>query len=135
VLGVAAGVFDKAAGAGRRAASGGDALVAKAYDDAKGAGDAKTYLRRGARGGRDRRNQGALQMKTDQAVTIAQTFNGRAEWVIAGGYFKLMVAAAAVTLELWNQGRKVLDAPLTPPASISASISTRSSLRIRRARR
>jgi hypothetical protein len=49
-------------------------------------------------------------MKTDQSATITQTITQRTEWVIAGGYFKLLAATIACDVELWNGGRRVLDA-------------------------
>lgn len=44
------------------------------------------------------------------ARKITQTFNGYNEWIIAGGYFKLLTAAYAVTVELFMNGQQVLEA-------------------------
>lgn len=47
----------------------------------------------------------------DTANTETQTITGRTEWQIAGGYYKLIASSAAVALELWRNGRRVLYAP------------------------
>ncbi len=44
------------------------------------------------------------------ARKISQTFNGAAEWTIAGGYFKLLSTVNAVDVELYRNGSMVLSA-------------------------
>lgn len=43
-----------------------------------------------------------------KAERIAQTFNGKAQWIVAGGYFKLLETVNPVTVELFLQGQRVL---------------------------
>jgi hypothetical protein len=42
-------------------------------------------------------------------VKISQTFNGRVEWQVPGGYFKILTGLA-VDVELWSKGVRVLNA-------------------------
>lgn len=49
-------------------------------------------------------------MNEGSAGKITQTFNGQVIWNIAGGYFKLLAAAAAVSIKLYKDGACVLSA-------------------------
>jgi len=46
-----------------------------------------------------------------KAQVLSQTFNGRVEWIVEGGYFKIVTAAANLQAELYQGGVLVLLAP------------------------